>query len=85
MRRFVAVVILTVLVAGCKKRSADKVTYVAADDPKMNAAIVKARDNVNAFIAALRAPKPRACYALDARFLRCFRGATQACEVILGP
>src|SRR5262249_45481080 len=32
--------------------------YVDKDDPKMNAAIAKARSTVNTFIAALSAPKP---------------------------
>jgi uncharacterized protein YegJ (DUF2314 family) len=51
--------IMLVLIAGCgKKPSADKVTYVAENDPKMNAAIDKARASVNTFTQALKAPKP---------------------------
>jgi len=57
MRSFGLIVL--VLVAGCgKKGSADKVTYVAENDPKMNAAIEKARTSVNTFAQALKAPKP---------------------------
>jgi uncharacterized protein YegJ (DUF2314 family) len=53
------VAILAVILAGCKKKSpADKVTYVPDDDPKMNAAMEKARSTVNTFITVLRAPKP---------------------------
>jgi uncharacterized protein YegJ (DUF2314 family) len=60
MRRFLGVVaVLAVVLAGCgKKHPADKVTYVAADDARMNAAIEKARSTVNTFIAALKSPKP---------------------------
>jgi hypothetical protein len=48
MRSFGLIVL--VLMAGCgKKASADKVTYVAENDPKMNAAIDKARASVNTF------------------------------------
>jgi len=32
-------------------------TYVAPDDPRMNAAMAKARDTVNTFISALKSPK----------------------------
>jgi uncharacterized protein YegJ (DUF2314 family) len=55
-----AIVIVTVvaaLTAACKKASADKVTMVSGDDPKMNAAIDKARATVNTFITALKTPK----------------------------
>ncbi|HLJ09939.1 MAG TPA: DUF2314 domain-containing protein [Planctomycetaceae bacterium] len=53
----VAAVLLSV--AGCgEKQPADKVTYVANDDARMNAAIDKARASVDAFIVALKSPKP---------------------------
>jgi uncharacterized protein YegJ (DUF2314 family) len=46
------------MVTGCgKKHPADKVIYVADDDPRMNAAIEKARASVKTFITALQAPK----------------------------
>ena len=52
-------VVLAIALSGCgKKQPADKVTYVADDDPRMNAAIDKARSTVKAFITALKAPKP---------------------------
>jgi uncharacterized protein YegJ (DUF2314 family) len=45
--------------AGCAKEyPADRVTKVADDDVRMNAAIDKARATVDSFIAALQAPKP---------------------------
>ena len=50
--------VLTLLLAGCaKKHPADNVTYVADDDPRMNAAIEKARSTVNTFITALKTPR----------------------------
>jgi uncharacterized protein YegJ (DUF2314 family) len=58
-REVIVIVIVMLFVAGCgKQRPADKVSYVADDDPRMNAAIAKARSTVNTFIAALKAPKP---------------------------
>ena len=42
---------------GAKDMRPDKVTYVADDDPRMNAAIEKDRATVDTFIAALKAPK----------------------------
>jgi uncharacterized protein YegJ (DUF2314 family) len=54
----VVYIVLAFVTAGCgKKHPADKVSYVADDDPGMNAAIEKARSNVNVFIAALKSPK----------------------------
>jgi uncharacterized protein YegJ (DUF2314 family) len=45
-------------VFGCRKQDPpDRVTYVADNDPRMNAAIEKARATVNTFIAALQTPK----------------------------
>src|SRR5437667_10874318 len=44
--------------AGCHKAPEDKVTMVAADDPKMLAAIAQGRSTVNTFLTALRSPKP---------------------------
>jgi uncharacterized protein YegJ (DUF2314 family) len=59
MRRCLALfLVLAVALAGCgKKHPADKVAYVADDDPAMNAAMEKARSNVGTFIAALKSPK----------------------------
>ena len=58
MRRTFAVVAILALCLACnKKHSADKVTYVADDDPRMNAAIDKARTTVNNFIVALKSRK----------------------------
>jgi uncharacterized protein YegJ (DUF2314 family) len=52
----VAVVVFAL--AGCgKKHPALKVTYVADDDPRMNAAMEKARATVKTFVAALKSPK----------------------------
>ncbi|HMF17490.1 MAG TPA: DUF2314 domain-containing protein [Gemmataceae bacterium] len=46
-------------VFGCGKESVpDKVIPVAGDDPRMNAAIDKARATVKTFIDALQSPKP---------------------------
>ena len=47
------------LAIGCSKSDTPpvKVTYVAKDDPKMSAAIDKARATAPTFIAALKAPK----------------------------
>jgi uncharacterized protein YegJ (DUF2314 family) len=60
MGRWLAIVaVLTIAVAGCgRKHPADKVTYVAEDDPRMKAGMEKARSSVNTFIAALKLPKP---------------------------
>lgn len=50
--------VVTLALAGCgQKHPADKVTYVADDDPRMNAAMEKARATVKSFITALRSPK----------------------------
>jgi uncharacterized protein YegJ (DUF2314 family) len=61
MTRCLAVLtILMMVFTGCSKKKqsvdkgVDKVTLVAADDPKMNAAIEKARYTVNTFIIALK-------------------------------
>jgi uncharacterized protein YegJ (DUF2314 family) len=57
-RRVYLVLLLVVPVMGCWGKSpVDKVIPVADDDPKMNAAIEKARSTVNTFIAALNSPK----------------------------
>ena len=59
MRSCIFAILLSIAILGCgKKPSADKVTYVADDDPRMNAAIAKARSTVKTFIAALKSPKP---------------------------
>jgi uncharacterized protein YegJ (DUF2314 family) len=58
-RHFSALAAIILLIAGCgQQHMADKVTYVADDDPRMNAAIEKARSSVGQFIAALKSPKP---------------------------
>lgn len=45
--------------SGCgKKHPVDKVIYVPEDDPRMNAAMEKARSTAQTFIAALKSPKP---------------------------
>src|SRR5262249_55478220 len=50
--------LLIAAAVGCGKKSAEpKVTYVPDDDPRMNAAIEKARGSVQTFITALRSPK----------------------------
>ena len=55
----IIIAVFVLVVAGCnKKPPVDKVTYVADDDPQMNAAMEKARTSVNKFVAALRSPKP---------------------------
>lgn len=47
------VAVVALALAGCgKKHPADKVTYVADDDPRMNAAMAKARATVKSFTAA---------------------------------
>ena len=57
-RILATVAVLALGLVGCsKKHPADKVTNVADDDPRMNAAIEQARSSVNTFIAALRSPK----------------------------
>ncbi|MGL6096472.1 MAG: DUF2314 domain-containing protein [Fimbriiglobus sp.] len=60
MRRWLGIVaVLAFALTGCgKKQPSDKVTIVAKDDPRMKAAIGKARATVNTFTAALKTPKP---------------------------
>lgn len=60
MQRYIGLfgILLLVLVGCDKKESADKITRVSGDDPKMNSAIAKSRANVNTFITALKSPKP---------------------------
>ncbi len=41
-----------------RTKSPDRVIHVSENDPKMNAAIDKARASVDTFIAALQSPKP---------------------------
>ena len=58
-RRLGTLIVLALALAGCgKEHPADKVTYVADDDPRMIAAMEKARSTVSTFIAALKSPKP---------------------------
>lgn len=55
----VASIVIVVVGCGTKEQPLeDKVTYVADDDTRMNAAIDKAHSTVDAFIAALKMPKP---------------------------
>lgn len=57
-RWFGMLAVVALALGGCsKKHPAEKVTYVAGEDPNMNAAIEKARGSVNKFIAALKSPK----------------------------
>jgi uncharacterized protein YegJ (DUF2314 family) len=62
-RPLLFVVVLFSLVVGCSSKKkgvdkgVDKVTLIEDDDPRMSAAIDKARDTVKTFITALKAPK----------------------------
>jgi uncharacterized protein YegJ (DUF2314 family) len=57
-RRFGALAVLTLFVAGCGRTGpVDKVTEVASDDARMNAAIAKARSTVDQFITVVKSPK----------------------------
>jgi uncharacterized protein YegJ (DUF2314 family) len=49
---------ILVAVSCAQRKSPDRVIHVSADDPRMNAAIAKARASVGTFIAALQSPKP---------------------------
>ncbi len=52
-------VVFALTLTGCgKKNPADQVTYVAGNDPRMNAAIEKARSTIRTFTTALKSPKP---------------------------
>jgi uncharacterized protein YegJ (DUF2314 family) len=52
-------IVFALALAGCgKEHPSDEVTYVAAADPRMNAAMEKARSTVGTFIAALQSPNP---------------------------
>jgi uncharacterized protein YegJ (DUF2314 family) len=71
MARWLAIIGMTAFLAtGCSnKHPADKVTYVADDDPRMNAAMVKARSTVNTFIVALKSPQPgQSAYSVKMAF-----------------
>ncbi|WP_020471816.1 YegJ family protein [Zavarzinella formosa] len=59
MGRILRIVLVLALIAGCGKKPPvdDPVTFVDSNDPKMNAAITKARASVNSFITALKSPK----------------------------
>jgi uncharacterized protein YegJ (DUF2314 family) len=49
--------VIAIAIGGCgKKSAADKATYVADDDPRMNAAMDKARSTVGTFISSLKSP-----------------------------
>jgi uncharacterized protein YegJ (DUF2314 family) len=60
MGRFgVLAIVAGIMTAGCgNEYPVDKVTKVADDDPRMNAAMDKARSTVSSFIAALQSPQP---------------------------
>jgi uncharacterized protein YegJ (DUF2314 family) len=52
-------IVFALVLAGCgKEHPADNVVDVAHDDPRMNAAMEKARSTVGTFIASLKSPKP---------------------------
>jgi uncharacterized protein YegJ (DUF2314 family) len=55
LRSIPGIIVLS-LGAGCGGTE-DRVTSVSDDDPRMNAAIAKARETVDTFIAALQSPK----------------------------
>jgi uncharacterized protein YegJ (DUF2314 family) len=59
-RRARIAIVLALAIVGCSSRrwDEDKVTSVADDDARMNAAIAKAKATVDTFIAALKSPKP---------------------------
>jgi uncharacterized protein YegJ (DUF2314 family) len=59
VKRLIGSVLLALaLTAGCSRQApVDRVTYVPDDDPKMAAAIEKARQTLPTFFAALNAPK----------------------------
>jgi uncharacterized protein YegJ (DUF2314 family) len=51
------------------RKSPDKMVIVSPDDPRMNAAIEKARATVGTFIAALQSPRPgQVSFSLKAKF-----------------
>ena len=54
----VAGVVLLLRFGYSRSKSPARVIHVSKDDPRMNAAIEKARASVDTFIAALKAPKP---------------------------
>jgi uncharacterized protein YegJ (DUF2314 family) len=57
-RSLMFAVVLFGILPGCgKKQPEDKVTMVEDDDPRMNAAIDKARATVKTFISALKSPR----------------------------
>lgn len=58
-RNACALLVVLALAIGCGSRTdfSSKVTSVEENDPQMNAAIQKARDKVDKFIAALQEPK----------------------------
>jgi uncharacterized protein YegJ (DUF2314 family) len=62
------VVLVTVASTGCGNQAAG-ITYVAPDDPQMQAAINKARATVPQFVRALRSPgRTRSGFAVKAPF-----------------
>ena len=51
--------VVSLVLVGCgKKGPVDPVVEFSGDDPKMNAAIAKAKSSVKTFITALKSPKP---------------------------
>jgi len=55
----VTAIVAGITLAGCSNQyPADRVTKVADDDPRMNAAMGKARSTVSSFLAALQSPQP---------------------------
>jgi uncharacterized protein YegJ (DUF2314 family) len=58
IRQFAVAAVMAMLLVGCsKKEPKDKVTYVSDNDPQMNAAIERARAEVNTFITAIQSPR----------------------------
>jgi len=51
--------VVSLVLVGCgKKDTSDPVVEFSDDDPKMNAAIAKAKSSVKSFITAIKSPKP---------------------------
>lgn len=70
MRLIVSTALLAAMFSGCGNAGpVDRVTYIKDDDPKMNAAMEKARSTVQTFITALKAPKAgQTGFAIKKRF-----------------
>jgi uncharacterized protein YegJ (DUF2314 family) len=74
---FLAVLGLAVAASSCGSQTAapaDRVTTVDGDDPKMNAAIAKARSTVGQMVDALKSPNGRSDFAVKMPFSQGGRG-----------